>query len=531
MRQGSLVSAYHTWRQAIAALDPAAATATRGFPESADLPEMGPEVVRDSVAKLQLVLEDVRWLESVSLEGNAKADLALLRARAEADLVEWAELRRAERDASWSTRVARQAFEVEAQRTSASTDLLSRKLRDLPRYLTAARAMLRFPSRQHVVAADGEAQSLAAALERAVSGAFAASAPGIREGAEAARRAIEDHRSWIRDQRDLEPLGHHSIGRTILQKWLSAEAGEEVSTRELAALAEEELGAARKRLEALATAMVPDAISVEQALEMALERLDAARPRSEEEVPGTADAALASARALANSVITVPLGVPAFARATALPGASYELLGAPSAVNASFTVGLPPREMAPVRRGELYKALSAPRLTTAALREGTPGRALAAAIRSQFPEGLRRSVTSRAAEEGWPAYAAPMALREAGSSVEPLVQLAGILDELASAARALVVTRIHDGRMTLAEAAALFRERALLGRERAEREAQRCAVEPRCALEVLGKRRFEQIARELQRGAGRSARDVNDALVSLGALPPAALRDLLRPGR
>jgi uncharacterized protein (DUF885 family) len=86
--------------------------------------------------------------------------------------------------------------------------------------------------------------------------------------------------------------------------------------------------------------------------------------------------------------------------------------------------------------------------------------------------------------------------------------------------------------MTLAEAARLFAERAMLEFEEARHEAERSATDPACLNAALGRMQILKLREDLRAssGAAFSLPRFHDQLLSEGKLPIPLLRRVMMPG-
>jgi uncharacterized protein (DUF885 family) len=122
--------------------------------------------------------------------------------------------------------------------------------------------------------------------------------------------------------------------------------------------------------------------------------------------------------------------------------------------------------------------------------------------------------------EGWACYATDL-MDEAGF-LTPLERFSQHHARMRMAARALVDVELHSGRMTLAEAAALYADEVGMAPEAARAEAVKNSMFPGAALiYLMGTDQIHQLRGELaaRQGAGFSLRAFHDRFLSYGSLP------------
>ena len=122
--------------------------------------------------------------------------------------------------------------------------------------------------------------------------------------------------------------------------------------------------------------------------------------------------------------------------------------------------------------------------------------------------------------EGWASYATDV-MAEAGG-LTGLEQYAEHHGRLRMCVRAIVDVELHHGRMTLAEAAALYAERAGMSRDAAEAESVKNSMFPGAALMYLmGADMIHDLRRDLMNTLGDSFTlgGFHDAFLSYGSIP------------
>ncbi len=129
--------------------------------------------------------------------------------------------------------------------------------------------------------------------------------------------------------------------------------------------------------------------------------------------------------------------------------------------------------------------------------------------------------------EGWACYATEL-MDEIGF-LTPLESYAERHTRLRMACRALVDLRLHSGRMTLDQAAALYQERAGMSPDSARAEAVKNSMFPGAALMYLfGTDAIHELRRELSERPGFDLRAFHDTFLSHGSIPVALIAREMR---
>ena len=133
--------------------------------------------------------------------------------------------------------------------------------------------------------------------------------------------------------------------------------------------------------------------------------------------------------------------------------------------------------------------------------------------------------------EGWACYATDL-MAEIGH-LTPLERLAEVRSRTRMCARALVDVRLHQGRMTLDEAAALYERRAGMSPAAARAEAVKNSMNPGAGLIYLaGRDAIHALRRELSARAGNGfdLLAFHDRFLSFGSIPVALVAAEMRRG-
>jgi len=130
--------------------------------------------------------------------------------------------------------------------------------------------------------------------------------------------------------------------------------------------------------------------------------------------------------------------------------------------------------------------------------------------------------------EGWACYTTDL-MDEIGF-LEPLERVSQAHTRLRMSARALVDVRLHQGRWTLEQAAAYYRERVGMSADAAHSEAVKNTLFPATALMYLtGTEQVHRLRRDLAARATRfDLRAFHDTFLSYGSVPVSLIADAMR---
>jgi uncharacterized protein (DUF885 family) len=169
------------------------------------------------------------------------------------------------------------------------------------------------------------------------------------------------------------------------------------------------------------------------------------------------------------------------------------------------------------------------RLPLVVLHEAYPGRHLQTGHANQAVTRIRQLAYNDLFAEGWALYCAEL-MHEHGYFPEPVTRLFQLRDLLWRACRVVLDIRLQCGRMTSEEAVDFLVEQVLMERAAARSEVRRYLLSPTQPLSYLvGMLEIVSMREEAKTRMG-SAFDLHDfhaALLGVGALPPALVREEL----
>ncbi len=170
---------------------------------------------------------------------------------------------------------------------------------------------------------------------------------------------------------------------------------------------------------------------------------------------------------------------------------------------------------------EVFSRASMPALC---LHEVAPGHFSHGRALRQVRSPVRRLLLSPAFVEGWAHYGEEMALEEGFRDGDPLLQAGVAVEALVRVTRLAAAIGVHEGSMTVAEAARRFTEDAGLQGPAALAEARRAAWDPTYGRYTWGKLALLELRDRARRQPGFSLPAFHRRVLALGA-PPLGLLD------
>jgi uncharacterized protein (DUF885 family) len=130
--------------------------------------------------------------------------------------------------------------------------------------------------------------------------------------------------------------------------------------------------------------------------------------------------------------------------------------------------------------------------------------------------------------EGWAFYCEEL-MEQLGYIDQPIQRLGRLNDQLWRAARIILDVSLHTGKMTVEEAVDFLVDRVGLERTNALAEVRRYTLSPTQPMSYLiGKLEILKIIDEYKKRHPRaSPKEVHDAVLSCGSLPPRLMRERL----
>jgi uncharacterized protein (DUF885 family) len=237
-------------------------------------------------------------------------------------------------------------------------------------------------------------------------------------------------------------------------------------------------------------------------------------------------------------IVTIPEGEKLQIRATpaslrpVLPYAAYMMPGPlEEKQEGIFLVTPVDRWMPRKAREEKLRGHNYAKIPVTALHEAYPGHHLQLVYANRHAKTLPRkvgSVLSSLFVEGWAFYCEEL-MEELGYIREPVQKLARLQDQLWRAARIILDVSLHTGKMTVEEGIEFLVDKVGLEKTNAQAEVYRYTSSPTQPMSYLiGKLEILKVIAEYKRRNPKmSLREMHDAILSCGSLPPKLLAERL----
>lgn len=159
-----------------------------------------------------------------------------------------------------------------------------------------------------------------------------------------------------------------------------------------------------------------------------------------------------------------------------------------------------------------------------------PGHFLQFLHSNRAPSELARLFVSYAFAEGWAHYGEEMIWEAGFGDTDAEIHIGQLQNALLRTVRLLVAIGLHGGEMSLAEAEAMFRQRAFQDPASARQQAARGTFDPGYLNYTLGKLVIRRLRRDwLAAAPGRDWRAFHDRLLSFGGPPLPLVRAAMLP--
>jgi uncharacterized protein (DUF885 family) len=502
------------------------------------IPVTGVSLAEDAQWTRQLQGE-IQKIPRAALSPERQLEYDLLRARLAGDLLEIETLKPFEHDPSAYLELVAGSIQSLLQRDFASPcrrlHAVSRRLRQVPEVLRAARINLRQPSR---LATEVAIEQYAGVLRLDREGIGALSArckdPALQgdvaEADSVALRAVEDFIRYLR--RDLLPRSEdrYAIGAEAWHELLAARELDAPPADSLLARGHRALVDTRARMTQVAERITPGA-----GMRAALDTLAASHPPADSLV-AFVKSRLGDVRSflVERRLLTLPSREDLTVRATppfqrSLSFASLDPPGVweKNSTAAYYNVTPVERSWPDARAQQHLGFFNRWSTDIVTIHEALPGHDVQTRAARRLSSRLRQFLVSGANVEGWAHYCEQMMLEEGFGKGDPRYELAQLDAALLRIGRLVASISIHTRGMTLAEAQKFFEEECLMPEANAVREARRAALDPMVLVYTLGKWRILELRDEVRaaRGSRFQLREFHDAFLRQGpsALPVARI--------
>jgi uncharacterized protein (DUF885 family) len=358
----------------------------------------------------------------------------------------------------------------------------------------------------------------------------------VGAAAQAAAAALQEHAAWIENTILPAAAGDFAVGEELFNELLAENHMVDYDAEELLATGWQQYEDTKRQMEELAAQMDPDK-TVEELLEEAKQD----HPTAE----GLLDAyrkKMAEARqfVIDHEVATIPEGesiriepAPAFIRPI-IPYAAYMMPGLLEEQQEGVFIVTPVEEGADPEVAERkLRGHPLADIPVTALHEAYPGHHLQLVV-SNTLESLPRKLggfVSTLFIEGWAFYCEEL-MEELGFINLPIQRLARLQAQLWRAARIIIDSSLHTGKMSVEEAIDFLVERAGLEPDDAKTEVRRYTTTPTQPQSYLmGKLQILDIIDEYRRRyPDATMKQMHDTILGSGSLPPKLMRRRLFEG-
>ncbi len=339
-----------------------------------------------------------------------------------------------------------------------------------------------------------------------------------------AAEAMREHAAWLRGEyapRANAPIGvgDELLDAVIKKNHLLADSADEIARR-----GEEMIERLQAEIDEVAGSLGF------ASWRAAVEDVKKDVPTEDELIDAYADAMRATERLvrehdLASVLDDAPLEVratPAFWRHT-MPYAAYSMPGPFDRDQQGIFWVTPPDG-----DGEKLKGHSRPSITVVALHEGYPGHHVQLTRANRHPSKVRRLADSAMLIEGWAFYCEEMGYEQ--GLLSPESRLCQLKDELWRACRVVIDMRLHQRRMTPAEAVDMLVREADLERPNAEAEVRRYIYTPGYQMSyAIGKQEIMRLREQVQAAEGSrfALKSFHDRVLDEGSLPTPLIAEAL----
>ena len=412
------------------------------------------------------------------------------------------------------------------------------RLRAIPEVLAQGKDNLvpeEVPPVWNDVALESSQQGLA--LFTVLIPALAQQAPKLAADLEAASQkaagALEDYARFLKEEVAVRARGNFAAGTELFEELLREDHMLDYTAQDLLQTGWRLLEETQKEMEELGRQ-----IDSRRTVKELLEEAKADHPQAEELLDVyRREMARTREFVVSQGIVSIPAGeslkiepTPPFIRGI-IPYAAYMMPGPLESLQQGIFLVTPVDPQSP--RGEQEEKLKGhnySKLPVTVLHEGYPGHHLQlvyANSAGSLPRKLGAFI-STVFIEGWAFYCEEL-MEQLGYIDKPLQRLGRLGDQLWRAARIILDVSLHTGKMTVQEGIDFLVEKAGLERSNAQAEVRRYSSSPTQPMSYLiGKLEILKLIDEYKKTHPQaSLKEVHDAVLSCGSLPPRLMRERL----
>ncbi len=413
------------------------------------------------------------------------------------------------------------------------------RLREVPRVLAEGKANLvpeRVPKVWAEVAREGARRGLV--LFRFVLPLLSLRTPWLWPqvllASRRAARALRDYLAFL--ERDVLPkaAGDFAVGKDLFEELLREDHMLDYTADELLELGWKLLRETKAQMETLAAKIAPGKTARE-----IIEEAKKDHPRAQDLLKAyRREMARARKFVQEKEIATIPEGESLRIRPTppsmrpVIPYAAYMMPGPLEAKQEGIFLVTPVERWLPRKAKEAkLRGHWRAKIPITALHEAYPGHHLQLVYANRYARTLPRKLGSALSSlfvEGWAFYCEEL-MESLGFLDQPVQKLARLQDQLWRAARIVLDVSLHTGKMTVDEAVEFLVREAGLEEPNARAEVRRYTSSPTQPMSYLvGKLEILKVIEEYKRRRpGATLREVHDAILACGSLPPKLLRERL----
>jgi len=357
--------------------------------------------------------------------------------------------------------------------------------------------------------------------------------PEINEASEKAAEALQDYVKFLKEEVAPKARGDFAVGKELFEELLREDHMLDYTADELLELGWKLFKETEAEMEELAREIDPKKSAKE-----ILEEAKADHPKAEE-LLDVYRREMAKVRkfVIDHEIATIPEGeslriepTPPFLRGI-IPYAAYMMPGPLEELQQGifFVTPVDPNSP-PEEQEEKLKGHNWAKLPVTALHEAYPGHHLQLVFANQVGSLPRKlgAFISTLFIEGWAFYCEEL-MEKLGYIDKPLQRLGRLNDQLWRAARIILDVSLHTGKMTVEEAIDFLVGKVGLEPTNARAEVRRYTLSPTQPMSYLvGKLEILKLIEEYKRKhPDASLKEVHDAILSCGSLPPRLMRQRL----
>lgn len=355
----------------------------------------------------------------------------------------------------------------------------------------------------------------------------------LNEASAKAAEALQDHIKFLQEQVAPQAQGDFAVGKALFEELIRENHMLDYTAEELLQTGWRLFEETRAEMEELAHKIDP-AKSARELLEAA----KAEHPKAEELLDVYREEMAKVRRfVVAHEIATIPEGeslkiepTPAFLWGI-IPYAAYMMPGPLEKKQEGIFLVTPVDPQSPSEeQEEKLKGHNYISLPVTALHEAYPGHHLQLVYANTVGSLPRKlgAFLSTLFVEGWAFYCEEL-MEKLGYIDKPLQRLGRLQDQLWRAARIILDVSLHTGKMTVEEGINFLVDKVGLERTNAQAEVRRYTLSPTQPMSYLmGKLEILKIIEEYKRRHPEaSLKEVHDAVLSCGSLPPRLMRQRL----